>query len=119
MVRAVVLSLALLLAPTNGAVACTVGQFRQGCDPGNVNDPGGRKMCPPGKFCPESTSTTSSPAGTPVPSPGPGKETVCAQVITCGLKDGKPKEYADPCKAREDGATNIAPKTAGSCPAVQ
>ena len=32
------------------------------------------------------------------------------QVISCGLKDGKWKEYPNPDAARADGATNIKPK---------
>jgi hypothetical protein len=43
----------------------------------------------------------------------------CPQVISCGTKDGKRKEYSDPCKAKEDGATNIEPKTGPSCDQVE
>ena len=32
------------------------------------------------------------------------------QVISCGLKDGKWKEYPTPAAAAADGATNIKPK---------
>jgi hypothetical protein len=42
-------------------------------------------------------------------------EQVCAQVISCGTKDGKRKEYPTPCAAEQDGATNIAPKTGSTC----
>ncbi len=40
---------------------------------------------------------------------------VCAQVISCGTKDGKRKEYPTPCAAKDDGATDIAPKSGPSC----
>jgi len=40
---------------------------------------------------------------------------ICAQVISCGTKDGKAKEYPTPCAARDDGATNIHPKTELDC----
>jgi hypothetical protein len=40
---------------------------------------------------------------------------VCAQIISCGTKDGKAKEYPTPCAARDDGATNIHPKTGPAC----
>ena len=42
----------------------------------------------------------------------------CEQVISCGLKDGKWKEYATPCAARDDGATNVMPKTGPTCEAA-
>ena len=40
---------------------------------------------------------------------------MCAQIISCGTKDGKAKEYPTPCAARDDGATNIHPKTGANC----
>ena len=40
---------------------------------------------------------------------------VCVQVISCGTKDGKRKEYPTPCAAKDDGATDIAPKSGPSC----
>jgi hypothetical protein len=40
---------------------------------------------------------------------------ICAQVISCGTKDGKAKEYPTPCAARDDGATNIHPKSGPAC----
>jgi hypothetical protein len=43
----------------------------------------------------------------------------CEQVISCGTKDGKRKEYPTPCAARDDGATNISPKTGSSCDSDQ
>ena len=46
-------------------------------------------------------------------------KTMCAQVISCGIKDGKVKEYPTPCDARDDGATNIHPKTGTSCDAAK
>lgn len=46
-------------------------------------------------------------------------EGACIQVITCGIKDGQPKEYPDPCSARQDGASNIAPKSGPTCPALE
>jgi hypothetical protein len=43
----------------------------------------------------------------------------CAQVISCGTKNGVRKEYPTPCAAEEDGATNISPKVGPSCEATQ
>jgi hypothetical protein len=40
---------------------------------------------------------------------------ICAQVISCGTKDGKRKEYPTPCAAQDDGATNIAPRSGPTC----
>ena len=40
---------------------------------------------------------------------------LCPQIISCGTKDGKRKEYSNPCAARDDGATNITPKTGPTC----
>jgi hypothetical protein len=40
---------------------------------------------------------------------------MCAQVISCGTKDGKAKEYPTPCAARDDGATDVHPKTGSVC----
>ena len=40
---------------------------------------------------------------------------MCAQVISCGTKDGKRKEYPTPCAAQDDGATNIAPESGPTC----
>jgi hypothetical protein len=40
---------------------------------------------------------------------------MCAQVISCGTKDGKAKEYPTPCAARDDGATDIHPKSGAAC----
>ena len=40
---------------------------------------------------------------------------ICAQVISCGTKDGKAKEYPTPCAARDDGATDVHPKTGSVC----
>lgn len=39
----------------------------------------------------------------------------CAQVISCGTKDGKRKEYPTPCDAEKDGATDVKPKTGPTC----
>jgi hypothetical protein len=41
--------------------------------------------------------------------------TVCEQVISCGTKNGVRKEYPTPCAARDDGATDIKPKTGPTC----
>lgn len=49
----------------------------------------------------------------------PNSREPCIQQITCGIKDGQPKQYPTPCDAEEDGATNIQPKTGDSCPALQ
>lgn len=43
----------------------------------------------------------------------------CEQVISCGTKDGKRKEYPTPCAARDDGATDIKPKTGSTCETTQ
>jgi hypothetical protein len=50
------------------------------------------------------------PAGGTVKSPQ-----FCVEVISCGTKDGTVREYPTPCAARDDGATNIAPKTGATC----
>jgi hypothetical protein len=42
-------------------------------------------------------------------------ERLCAQVISCGTKNGQRKEYPTPCAAKDDGATHIAPKTGPAC----
>jgi hypothetical protein len=42
----------------------------------------------------------------------------CEQVISCGTKNGVRKEYPTPCAARDDGATNITPKTGATCEAA-
>ncbi|MFZ3357710.1 MAG: hypothetical protein WA177_03020 [Xanthobacteraceae bacterium] len=41
--------------------------------------------------------------------------TMCAQVISCGTKDGKVREYPTPCAAKDDGATDVHPKAGASC----
>ena len=46
-------------------------------------------------------------------------KTMCAQVIYCGTKDGKVKEYPTPCDAGDDCATSIHPKTGMSCDAAK
>ena len=40
---------------------------------------------------------------------------VCAQVISCGTKNGQRKEYPTPCAAKDDGATRITPKSGPAC----
>jgi hypothetical protein len=40
---------------------------------------------------------------------------LCAQVISCGTKNGQRKEYPTPCAAKDDGATHIAPKSGPAC----
>jgi hypothetical protein len=40
---------------------------------------------------------------------------ICAQVISCGTKNGQRKEYPTPCAAKDDGATHIAPKSGPTC----
>jgi hypothetical protein len=44
-----------------------------------------------------------------------GKQAICQQIISCGIKNGKMKEYPDPCAARKDGATHIQVKTGPTC----
>lgn len=43
----------------------------------------------------------------------------CPQVIHCGIKDKKAKQYPTKCAAEDDGATNIQPKGAGPCPEIE
>jgi hypothetical protein len=43
------------------------------------------------------------------------KHPECVQVISCGTKDGERKEYPTPCDAKDDGATDITPKTGATC----
>ncbi|MDX2205401.1 MAG: hypothetical protein NW223_21815 [Hyphomicrobiaceae bacterium] len=43
----------------------------------------------------------------------------CPQVVHCGIKNRKPKEYGTRCAAEDDGATNIVPKGIGPCPIVE
>jgi len=45
-------------------------------------------------------------------------QAVCEQVISCGTKNGVRKEYPTPCAARDDGATNVTPKTDPTCEAA-
>jgi len=40
---------------------------------------------------------------------------LCAQIISCGTKDGQRKEYPTPCAAKDDGATQIVPKNGSAC----
>ena len=40
----------------------------------------------------------------------------CIQVIACGTKDGKRRQYPTPCAARDDGAKDVSPlEGGGSC----
>ena len=41
--------------------------------------------------------------------------TFCVQIISCGTKNGKRKEYPTPCAAKDDGATNVTPKSGPTC----
>ena len=41
----------------------------------------------------------------------------CAEVISCGTKDGKVKEYRTPCDAEKDGATDVHARQGSSCTA--
>lgn len=41
------------------------------------------------------------------------------QVVHCGIKDGKPKEYGTKSAAEADGATHITIKTGKDCPALE
>jgi hypothetical protein len=43
-----------------------------------------------------------------------GEVQFCIQVIACGTKDGKRRQYPTPCAARADGAKDVAPMS-GSC----
>jgi hypothetical protein len=43
------------------------------------------------------------------------KQEICQPMISCGIKNGKMKEYPDPCAARKDGATHIQVKTGPTC----
>lgn len=48
-----------------------------------------------------------------------GSQHNCAQVISCGTKDGVAKEYPTPCAAAQDGAVKISPKTGATCEIAQ
>jgi hypothetical protein len=39
----------------------------------------------------------------------------CVQVIACGTKDGRRRQYPTPCAARDDGAKDVSPMEGGSC----
>jgi hypothetical protein len=39
----------------------------------------------------------------------------CVQVIACGTKDSKRRQYPTPCDARADGATDVAPMEGATC----
>jgi hypothetical protein len=39
----------------------------------------------------------------------------CLQVIACGTKDGRRRQYPTPCAARDDGAKDVSPMEGGSC----
>ena len=39
----------------------------------------------------------------------------CIQVIACGTKDGKRRQYPTPCDARADGAKDVSPMVGASC----
>ncbi len=43
----------------------------------------------------------------------------CEQVISCGTKKGKRKQYPTPCAARADGATDITPRLGPTCAILQ
>jgi hypothetical protein len=47
------------------------------------------------------------------------KKADCAQVISCGTKNGVRKEYKTPCDARDDGATDVSPKVGPTCEALK
>ena len=40
---------------------------------------------------------------------------MCAQLIHCGTKNGKVKQYPTRCAAEDDGATAIVPMSGASC----
>ena len=40
---------------------------------------------------------------------------ICAQLIHCGTKNGKLKQYPTRCTAEDDGATGIVPMQGTSC----
>jgi hypothetical protein len=44
-----------------------------------------------------------------------GQSRMCAQLIHCGVKNGKVKQYPTRCAAQDDGATSIAPMQGASC----
>jgi hypothetical protein len=54
-------------------------------------------------------------AGDTAPPKKDGEPQFCVQVIACGTKDGKRRQYATPCDARADGATDVAPMEGASC----
>jgi len=40
---------------------------------------------------------------------------LCAQIISCGTKNGQRKEYPTPCAAKDDGAAHITPRSGPTC----
>jgi hypothetical protein len=44
-----------------------------------------------------------------------GEIQFCIQVIACGTKDGKRRQYPTPCDARADGAKDVSPMVGASC----
>jgi hypothetical protein len=40
---------------------------------------------------------------------------LCVQVIACGTKDGRRRQYPTPCAAWDDGAKDVSPMEDGSC----
>jgi hypothetical protein len=43
----------------------------------------------------------------------------CPQVVHCGIKDKKMKQYPTKCAAEDDGATNIVPMQGSQCPEIK
>ena len=61
------------------------------------------------------TASQASGPNTPIILAQGSKHPECEQVISCGTKDGKRKEYPTPCDAKDDGATDISPRTGATC----
>lgn len=47
--------------------------------------------------------------------PGTSGATACVQMIVCGTKNGKIKQYPTPCDAAADGAMGVKPMPGSSC----
>jgi hypothetical protein len=77
-----------------------------------------RKLCLAGALLLAAHAAGADDFGAPakralVAQAGEGK--ICIQVIACGTKNGKRRQYPTPCAARDDGAKDVAPMTGASC----
>jgi len=85
-------------------------------------DPATRKKRTYPNLCQAEAANATFVSDGPCPGQQPASVTdnqVCIQVISCGTKNGKRKEYPTPCAAQADGATDITPKVGPTCAATQ